>query len=147
MFLLNTEYWTAKAWLKTRRKEIPDYPLLGNGDSVNLSFYLNHCYTHISKQILEYIFLLNKCMLHGILGCSLDKSVDYSNFAALNNIASFFIQILNLIFYYYYSGNNIHDLLVYCCKYWPKETIPPNLYMLKDHAADFIERSSPDHGV
>ena len=58
--LLNTEYWTAKAWLKTRRKELPGYPLLDHGSSVNLSFYLSHYYTHISKQILQYIFLLNK---------------------------------------------------------------------------------------
>ena len=43
--------------------------------------------------------------------------------------------------------NNIHDLLVYCRKYWPKETIPPILHMLEDHAADFIERSWPGHGV
>ena len=69
---------------------MPDYPLLGKGDSVNLSFYLNHCYTHISKQILEYIFLLNKCMLNGILGYSLDKSVDYSNSAAVNNLTIIF---------------------------------------------------------
>ena len=60
--LLNTEYWTAKAWLKTRRKELPGHPLLGNGNSVNLSFYLNHYNTHISKQILKYIFALNKYM-------------------------------------------------------------------------------------
>ena len=38
-------------------------------------------------------------------------------------------------------------LLVSCHKYWPKETIPPILHMLEDHAADFIERSSPGHGV
>ena len=37
--------------------------------------------------------------------------------------------------------------MVYCRKYWPKETIAPVLHMLKDHAADFIERSSPGHGV
>ena len=59
---LDTEYWTAKVWLKTRRKELPCHPLQGNGNNVNLSFYLNHCYTHISKQILEYIFSLNKYM-------------------------------------------------------------------------------------
>ena len=35
-------------------------PLLANGNSVNLSFYLNHFYTHISKQILEYVFPLKK---------------------------------------------------------------------------------------
>ena len=52
-----------------------------------------------------------------------------------------------MIFCYYDSGNNIPDLLVYCRKNWPNETIPPNLHMLKDHAADFIERSSPGHGV
>ena len=48
---------------------------------------------------------------------------------------------------YPYSDNNIHDLLVYCRKYWPKKTILPNLHTLEDHAADFIERSLPDHGV
>ena len=57
------------------------------------------------------------------------------------------VLILNLIFYYYDSGNNIHDLLVYCRNYWPKEIIPPNLHMLEDNAADLIERSSPGHGV
>ena len=41
--------------------------------------------------------------------------------------------------------NNIHDLLVYCRKCWPKEIIPPILHMLEDHAADFIERSWPVH--
>ena len=39
------------------------------------------------------------------------------------------------------------DLLVYCLKYWPRETIPPNLHMLEDHAANFIERSLSGHGV
>ena len=54
----------------------------------------------------------------------------------------------NLIFYYYDSDNNIHDLLVYCRKNWPKETIPTNLHKCEDHAADFIETwSSPGHGV
>ena len=38
------------------------HPFLGNGESANLSFCLNHCYTHVSKQILEYIFPLNKYM-------------------------------------------------------------------------------------
>ena len=33
-----------------------------NGNSVNLPFYLNHCYIYISKQILEYISRLNKYM-------------------------------------------------------------------------------------
>ena len=37
-------------------------PFLGNGNSVNFPFYLNHCYTHVSKKIVEYIFLLNKYM-------------------------------------------------------------------------------------
>ena len=37
--------------------------------------------------------------------------------------------------------------MVYCCKHRRKETISPNLHMLEDHAADFIERSSPGHGV
>ena len=42
----------------------------------------------------------------------------------------------------------MHDLLVYCRKYWPKETIPQNGHILEDHVADFIERSSPPgHGV
>ena len=43
---------------------------------------------------------------------------------------------------------NIHDSLVYCRKSWPKETIPPNLHVLQDHAADFIETwpSPPSHG-
>ena len=36
--LLNTEYWTTKAWLKTRSKEQPGHPLLDNENSVNLSF-------------------------------------------------------------------------------------------------------------
>ena len=66
--------------------------------SVNLSFYLNHCYTHISKQILEYISRLNKYM-HGILGCSLDKSVDYDNFAAVNNLTIIFCTKLTKIWF------------------------------------------------
>ena len=43
--------------LKTRRKELPGHPLLGNGNTVNLSIYLNN-----SKQILEYFFRLTKYM-------------------------------------------------------------------------------------
>ena len=40
------------------------------------------------------------------------------------------------------------DLLVYCRKNWPKETIPPNFHMLEDNAADFIGTwPSPVHGV
>ena len=49
--------------------------------------------------------------------------------------------------YYYYSGNNIQNLLVYFREKWPKETIPRKLHMLEDHAADFIETWSTDHGV
>ena len=61
---------------------------------------------------------------------------------SLNSIIScykvnFFSADKNLIFCYYDSGNNIHDLLVYCRKNWPKETTPPNLHILEDHAADF----------
>ena len=38
--------------------------------------------------------------------------------------------------------------MVYCRKNSPKETIPPNLHVLEDHAADFIGTwSSPGHGV
>ena len=72
---------------------------------------------------------------------------------SLNSIISchkvnFFSADKNLIFCYYDSGNNIHDLLVYCRKNWPKETIPTNLHMLKDHAVDFVGTwSSPGHGV
>ena len=123
----------------------PPLLILGNSNCVNLSFYLNHCYTHISKQILEY--LLSK-QIHAILGCSFDKSVDYDNFAAVNNLGNhhfWYKAYKNLIFYFYVSGNNIHDLLVYCRKYWPKETIPPILHMLEDHA-DFIKRPLPGHG-
>ena len=43
-------------------KELPGHPLLANSNSVNLSFYLNHYYAHISKQVLEYIFSLKKYM-------------------------------------------------------------------------------------
>ena len=88
MFSLNTEYWTAEAWLKTRRKELPDQPLLGNGNSVNLSLYLNHCYTHISKQILEYIFLLNKYIesWDAVLINQLTTAI----FAAVNNLTIIF---------------------------------------------------------
>ena len=58
------EHWilNCHAWLKTKKKKLPGHPLLANGNSINLSFYLNHYYTHISKQILEYIFPLNKYM-------------------------------------------------------------------------------------
>ena len=28
--------------------------------------------------------------------------------------------------------------MTYCGKNWPKETIPPNLHVLENHAADFI---------
>ena len=52
-----------------------------------------------------------------------------------------------MIYYYYDSGNNIHDLLVYFHENRPKETIPPKLHMLKDHSADFIETCSTGHGV
>ena len=62
----NTElyYWTAKAWLKIRRKKLRGHPILilGNGSCVKFSFYLNHRYNHTSKQILEHIFCLNKYM-------------------------------------------------------------------------------------
>ena len=74
------------------------------------------------------IYLFSKQM-YIILGYS--KSIDLTNFAAVNNR----------------TINNIHNLLVYCRKNWPKETIPPNLHMLEDHAADFLERSLPVHGV
>ena len=40
-----------------------------------------------------------------------------------------------------------HDLLVYFYENWPKETIPPKLHMLKDHAVDLIETWSTGHGV
>ena len=46
------------------------------------------------------------------------------------------IQVITYMTYWFYRS-----------KYWPKETIPPNMHMLEDHAADFIERSSPGHGV
>ena len=108
--LLNNEYWTAKASLKSRRKDLPDHPLLGNGNSVNLSFYLNLYCTHISKQILWYIFSLNKCMESWDV--VLIKQLIFANFAAVNNLTISAYE--NLIFYYYDSGNNIHDLLVYC---------------------------------
>ena len=72
--------------------------VLGNGNSVNLSFSLNHRYTQISNQILEYIFRLDK-YLHGILGCSLDKSVDYDNFAAVNNLTIIFCTKLTKIWF------------------------------------------------
>ena len=75
------------------------------------------------------IYLFSKQM-YIILGYS--KSIDLTNFAAVNNR----------------TINNIHNLLVYCRKNWPKETIPPNLHMLEDHTADFLETwSSPDHDV
>ena len=104
MFLLTTEYWTAKALLqlKTRRKELSGHPflILGNSNCVNFSFYLNHRYTHISKQMLEYIFRLNKYKIHGILGySSLDKSVDYDNFAAVNNLTIIFCTKLTKIWF------------------------------------------------
>ena len=94
--------------MKTRRKELPEHPLLDNGNSVNLSFYLNHYYTHISKQIVEYIFSLNKYIeswdavlinqltspIHGIQGCTLDKSVELANFAEVNNLTTIFYTVL-----------------------------------------------------
>ena len=49
--------------------------------------------------------------------------------------------------YYYCSGNNIYDLLVYFREKWPKETIAPKLHMLEDHAADVIETWQLNHGV
>ena len=97
---------------KPGRKNYLANLLLEKGNSVSLSFYLNHYYTHISKQKLEYIFPLNKYLES--LGCRLDKYVDFTNFVAS----------------------------------WPKETILPNLHVLQDHAADFIETwsSPPSHG-
>ena len=41
----------------------------------------------------------------------------------------------------------MHDLLVYCRKNWPKETIPPNLHMLEDHAGEFVKTWSSPGGV
>ena len=79
---------------KTRRKEPPGQPLLGNGNSVNLPFYLNSSYTHISKQI----YLLSK-KIHGILGCCLNKSVDYDNFVAVNNLTIIFYTKLTKIWF------------------------------------------------
>ena len=52
-----------------------------------------------------------------------------------------------MIYYCYDSGNNIHGLLVYFRKNWPKETIPPKLRMLEDHAADFIKILLIGHGI
>ena len=96
--------------LKTRRKELPGHPLLGNGNSVNLSFYLNHCYTHICKQMLEYIFRLNKYMKSW--GCILDKSVDYDNFAAVNNLNIFYTKLTKIWFYI------IMIQAITCMTYW-----------------------------
>ena len=71
----------------------------------------------------------------------------FTNFAAINNLTIIFDTVLAKIWFYYDSGKNIHDLLVYFQENWPKETIPPNLNMCKDHAADFIETWSSVHGV
>ena len=49
-------------WKPGGKNYVATLSYLGNGKSVNLSFYLNHCYTHISKQILECIFPPNKYM-------------------------------------------------------------------------------------
>ena len=65
----------------------------GGKNYLNLSFYFNHRYIHISKQILEYLFH------HGILGCSLDNSVDYDNFAAVNNLTIIFYTKLTKIWF------------------------------------------------
>ena len=85
-------------WLKTRRKDKKrtDWlPLLGNVNNVNLSFCLNHYYTHSSKQILEYIFFLNKYME------SWDAVLmdDYDNFAAVNNLTINFCAKLTKIWF------------------------------------------------
>ena len=55
-------------------------------------------------------------------------------------------MIQTITYITYLTGSNI---LVYCRKNWPKETIPSNLHMLEDHAAvDFTETwSSPGHEV
>ena len=60
-----------------------------------ISFYLNHRYTHISKQILEYIFFLNKYME------SWDAVLmdDYDNFAAVNNLTINFCAKLTKIWF------------------------------------------------
>ena len=81
--------------MKTRRKELPGHPLLGNGNSVNLSFYLNRRYTHICKQILEYIFRLIK--YSESWDAVLIKSVDYDNFAAVDNLTIIFYTKLTKI--------------------------------------------------
>ena len=104
--LLNSEYWTAKAWLKTRRKELPGHSLLGNGNRENLSFYLSHYYTHIFKQILKYIFSLNKYMLE----CNLGKSVDFINFAAVNNLTIIFYTVLTKIWFSIIMIQAIRDM-------------------------------------
>ena len=42
---------------------------------------------------------LSSKQIHGILGCSLDKSVDFDNFAAVNNLAIIFYTNLTKIWF------------------------------------------------
>ena len=87
--LLDTEYWTAKAWLKTRRKE-----LFGHTASrpwrqykfVILFKSLQHPYLWTNTGI----YLSSKQIL-GIQGYSLNKSVDFTNFAAVNKLTIIFL--------------------------------------------------------
>ena len=77
--------------------------------------------------------------IHGILGCSLDKSIDFGNFPTENNLTIVFYTVLTKIWFSISMIQAItHQLQVYCRKNWPKETISPNLHMLEDNAADFI---------
>ena len=104
LICVSVKHWILncpKAWLKTRRKELPGHPLLilGNSNCVNLSFYLNHCYTHIPKQILKYIFCLNKYMESWNAVLINQLSVDYDNFSAVNNLIIIFCTKLTKIWF------------------------------------------------
>ena len=48
---------------------------------------------------------------------------------------------------FFVSGNDVNDLPCFFRQHWPNDTIPPELHLLEDHAADFMERWSTGHGI
>ena len=76
----------------------PDHPVIGNGNNVNLPFYLNHYYPHNSKQILEYIFSLNKYM-ESWDEVLINQLTLAGNFATVNNLTIIFYTVLTKIWF------------------------------------------------
>ena len=86
--------------MKTRRKDIElpklDWKPWGNYLATQMILFKSLLHPYLFTNI--GISLSSK-QIHGILGCSLDKSVDYDNFAAVNNLTIIFCTKLTKIWF------------------------------------------------